>query len=245
MSVTIGIPIYNGEKYLAQAIESALNQTIKPKEILIVNDGSTDRTEEIALSYLGAGNPIAYSKNSENKGIGYTRNKIIGLCKTDFLYFLSADDMLLPHAVETMLSYFKAFPDCFFYSDFLMIDENSNELGASKSLEFKDYNQFIQTCIESAKEDKMFVTYIIGGAIELWKKAPFWDNKRFGEDLAHLLECILIKNIKFIHIPFPLFKYRLHKGMVTQQKWNDIHTNNLETFRKINILLNQRIFVVE
>ena len=63
--VSIIIPVYNGENYLTEAIESALNQTYKNIEIIVINDGSTDSTEEICLQY---GNKIRYFYK-ENGGV--------------------------------------------------------------------------------------------------------------------------------------------------------------------------------
>lgn len=275
--VSVIIPVFQGEKYLAQAIQSCLNQTVKPFEIIIIDDGSTDKTVEIIKSWecvieriskseadeedikrldlekiakekgfdLSRGaiieekhriykTPIKLYQNEKNMGIGYTRKKGVDLAKGDYIAFCSADDVLEPNFIEAMLSYAKSFSDSILFSDFETIDENGNKKGEVRSPEFADYKQFIQACINSAKADKMFVCYNIFTPAKLLKENNFDPEKTFGEDLEHLLRCILIKNIKFIHVPFILFKYREHKKMMTQQKWNEIHQNNLNTFEKIN-----------
>jgi glycosyltransferase involved in cell wall biosynthesis len=235
MSVTIGIPTYNTPlKYLAQAVNSALNQTRKPDEILVIDDGSNPA---VAFKIKG----IKTIRNQRNMGIGFSRKLIVDLCKTDYLGFVSADDMLEPNYIETMLNYAKAYPDSIFYSDYFIIDEEGNKTGEARSPNFNDYDQFIQEVIDSAKKDKMFVCYNIFAPTKLLKENNFDVEKKFGEDLEHLLRCVLVKNIKFIHIPFPLFCYRIHKGMMTSKKWNEIHENNLKTFEKINSLLGRTI----
>jgi len=218
--VSIIIPAYNAEKYLEEAIKSCLDQTVRPYEIIVINDGSTDRTEEIALSYLPAG--VVYAFNSENRGIGYTRAKGVKLAKGDYIGFCSADDKLNPNFIEAMLSYAKSYPNSILYSDYELIDENGNKVGEARSPDFENYSEFVNACIETAKNHRMFVTYNIFAPTKLLRA----------------------KKIRFVHVPFLLFKYRIHRGMMTQKKRDEIIKNNLKTFRKINMLLKQNIFEV-
>ena len=69
--ISVIIPVYNGEKYIKKCLDSVVNQTKKEIEILVVNDGSTDQTEDIIKSFNDS--RIKYFKNT-NHGIGYTRN---------------------------------------------------------------------------------------------------------------------------------------------------------------------------
>ena len=89
--VTILIPVYNGSNYLKEAIESALAQTYKNKEIIVVNDGSTDngKTKEIALSYK---DKIKYYEK-ENGGAPTALNYGIERMTGDYLSWLSHDDL--------------------------------------------------------------------------------------------------------------------------------------------------------
>lgn len=249
--VSVIIPVFQGEEYLAQAIKSCLDQTVKPFEVIIIDDGSTDKTVEIIKSWeqivseveegVLKKSPIKLYQNEQNEGIGYSRKRGVDLAKGDYIAFISADDALEPNFIEAMLSYVKSYPNCIFYSDFEVIDENGNKKGEVRSPEFSDYNQFVQACINSAKQDKMFVCYNIFAPAKLLKENNFDSEKNYGEDLEHLLRCILVKNIKFVHVPWILFKYREHKKMMTQQKWNEIHENNLKTFEKINSLIGKPI----
>jgi len=240
--VSIIIPAYNAEKYLEEAIKSCLDQTVRPYEIIVINDGSTDRTEEIALSYLPAG--VVYAFNSENRGIGYTRAKGVKIAKGDYIGFCSADDKLNPNFIEAMLSYAKSYPNSILYSDYELIDENGNKVGEARSPDFENYSEFVNACIETAKNHRMFVTYNIFAPTKLLRANNFDENYRMNEDLEHLLRCLLVKKIRFVHVPFLLFKYRIHRGMMTQKKRDEIIKNNLKTFRKINMLLKQNIFEV-
>lgn len=105
--VSIIIPVYNGERFMREAIDSALAQDYENKEIIVVNDGSTDGgvTEEIALSY---GDSIRYLKK-ENGGVSSALNLGIANMKGEYFSWLSHDDKYLPNKVsitmEALLKY--------------------------------------------------------------------------------------------------------------------------------------------
>jgi len=95
--ISIIIPSYNQQEYLPDAIESALNQTVKADEIIIVDDGSTDNSLEIAKKY-----PVKVV-SQVNKGLASARNAGIMNAKGDYCLFLDADDMLLDNCVKRIL----------------------------------------------------------------------------------------------------------------------------------------------
>ncbi len=99
--VSIVIPVYNGANYLGEAIDSALAQTYKNIEIIVVNDGSTDdgATEKVALSY---GDKIRYF-HKENGGVSSALNLGIREMKGEYLSWLSHDDLYTPDKVETQI----------------------------------------------------------------------------------------------------------------------------------------------
>lgn len=93
-TISIIIPAYNHEDFVAECIDSALNQTVKPHEIILVDDGSTDKTAEIALRY-----PIKVIRQV-NKGLPSARNTGIMNATGDYIMPLDSDDMLSENAVE-------------------------------------------------------------------------------------------------------------------------------------------------
>ena len=90
---------YNSEKYLQETIDSIINQIYTNWEIIIVNDGSTDGTEEIILDYIRQGVSITYHKQ-ENKGFAAARNKAIELAKGDWIALIDSDDICLLDRLE-------------------------------------------------------------------------------------------------------------------------------------------------
>jgi glycosyltransferase involved in cell wall biosynthesis len=108
MLVSILIPCFNAEQWIAQAIESALAQTWRETEVVVVNDGSTDRSLEIIRRYDGR---IRW-ETGPNRGGGVTRNRLFELAKGEWLQYLDADDFLLPQKLERQLEFARLHCDC-------------------------------------------------------------------------------------------------------------------------------------
>lgn len=104
MKVTVIIPIYNAEQYLSRCIESIVNQSYKNLEIILINDGSIDRTSEICDTYLKEDKRIKLIKK-ENAGQSQGRNDGISLATGDYIAFVDADDYLETEAIETLIQY--------------------------------------------------------------------------------------------------------------------------------------------
>src|SRR5918998_3304628 len=105
--VSVIIPCYNQGRFLSEAIESVLAQTYPHVETIVVDDGSTDDTSNIAARYSGV-----RCIRQGNQGLAAARNTGLGESKGGYLVFLDADDRLLPNALETGLECLKAHPEC-------------------------------------------------------------------------------------------------------------------------------------
>ncbi len=110
-SISVIIPAYNAEKYIGEAIESALNQTRPAKEIVVVDDASTDRTVEIARSF---GDRVKVLVNEVNSGPGHSRNAGVAASTGDYLAFLDADDKWLPAHLEDLAGLLDKWPEADF-----------------------------------------------------------------------------------------------------------------------------------
>lgn len=95
--VSVVIPCHNYGNYLPDAINSVINQTVKPHEIIVVDDFSTDNTPEVMASF---GEQIIPIRLEENKGVSFARNTGIGMATGDYITCLDADDMLMPSFIE-------------------------------------------------------------------------------------------------------------------------------------------------
>lgn len=104
--VSILIPCYNAERWVAQAIESALAQTWPNKEVIVVDDGSTDRSREVIASFHGR---IRY-EFGPNRGGNAARNRLLKMSYGDWVQYLDADDYLLPDKITWQLDFLEKDP---------------------------------------------------------------------------------------------------------------------------------------
>ena len=108
-SITVLMPVYNAEKYLREAIDSILQQTFTDFEFLIINDGSTDRSEEIILTYTDP--RIRYEKNEQNIKLIATLNKGFELVTTKYVVRADADDINSLNRLELQYKFMEQHPD--------------------------------------------------------------------------------------------------------------------------------------
>ena len=134
--VSICIPTYNRKKYLKETLDSVFAQTYKDYEIVIVDDGSTDGTEEMIKK---CGKTIRYYWQ-KNAGEAATRNKLIELAQCQFIAFIDSDDLLMPDAVERMVNAIESQPDeVIVYGPYIRIDENGKNCGHCKRKLYSGY----------------------------------------------------------------------------------------------------------
>lgn len=107
--ISVIMPVYNGEKYLKEAIDSILNQTYADFELLLIDDASSDSTENIIHSYND--NRIVYIKNDKNLGLIKTLNKGLDLSKGEFIARMDQDDIADAARFEKQINLFEKDPD--------------------------------------------------------------------------------------------------------------------------------------
>ena len=105
--IDVIIPVFNGEKYLAETIESVQQQTFPPTQIIVVNDGSTDGTAQIIDSFQQSDPRILPLHLPQNRGVSAARNAGISASSAPFVAFLDADDIWLPEKLEAQVEVFQ------------------------------------------------------------------------------------------------------------------------------------------
>ena len=203
IKVSIVLPVYNGEKYLKEAIDSCLNQTYKNIQLIIVNDGSTDNSEEIINSYKDK--RIIYIKNDNNQNLPAALNIGFSNADGDFLTWTSHDNIYSQEAIETLLSYATKNKCDFVYADYYIFEnENLNNLKLKDLSKTNIKNgDFIGPCFLYSKK----VKEMIGN----------YDEALFtAEDYDYWLR--ISKIFSFNHINKPLYYYRLHPLSLTYKK---------------------------
>lgn len=128
--VSIIMPSYNTERYIRESIDSVLAQTYTQWELIIVDDCSTDNTDEVVSDYLNDFR-IRYIKNNRNSGAAVSRNRALKEAKGKWIAFLDSDDLWLPDKLEKQISFMKDNGYHFSYTKYYEIDEDSRPNGKS------------------------------------------------------------------------------------------------------------------
>jgi glycosyltransferase involved in cell wall biosynthesis len=202
--VSIILPVYNGEKYLEQSIESCLNQTYKNIELIIVNDCSTDATLTIAKEYANKDSRIKIINNETNQKLPNSLNIGHECANGNLITWTSDDNLYLPNAIEVMVHQLEAENVDFVYANLVKIDSNGKE-----TQEFK------------LEEPEELLWRNVVGACFLYTKKLFisnesYDNKLFlVEDYDFWLRAFM--KFDFYHINKTLYKYRVHESSLTSQ----------------------------
>lgn len=126
--VSIIMPSYNTAEFIAESIQSVLSQSYKNWELLIVDDCSTDNTDDVVKPYL-ADERIRYIKNEKNSGAAVSRNRALREAKGKWIAFLDSDDLWLPEKLEKQIRFMESGNYHFSYTCYEEINEASEPLG--------------------------------------------------------------------------------------------------------------------
>ncbi|MEM7595767.1 MAG: glycosyltransferase [Cyanobacteria bacterium P01_A01_bin.83] len=127
VKVSVIIPAYNGERYLAAAIDSIFEQTFTDYEIIVVDDGSTDNTSQIARQYGAA---VQYLSQT-NQGVAASRNLGLSTAKGEYIAFLDQDDVFLPHKLASQVDLLDQDPNLGMVNSGWQITNQEGELQAA------------------------------------------------------------------------------------------------------------------
>src|SRR5262245_31427219 len=116
--VSLGLPVYNGEGFLRQALDSILAQTFEDFELIISDNSSTDSTPAICHDYKAADARIRYLRNESNRGVAWNHNRVFALSTGEYFKWCAADDLIAPEYLSACLGRLEAEPDAVLcYSD--------------------------------------------------------------------------------------------------------------------------------
>jgi glycosyltransferase involved in cell wall biosynthesis len=202
--VTVIIPVYNGSNYLRQSIGSVLNQTYPNIELIVVNDGSNDETEDIALSF---GTKLKYFFQS-NSGVSAALNKGIIEAKGIYIAWLSHDDYFLPNKIEKQINCLRKNPDSqICYTNYNVID-NFGEHQTIIKLPHYETNEFSIHLLQAM--------FICGSTVLLKRDCFIKDEIFFDETLKYAQDADLWMKLsmkyKYVHINECLLNWRFHPG---------------------------------
>ncbi len=216
--ISVVMPVYNGEKYLKEAIDSILNQTYTNFEFIIINDGSTDKSEEIIKSYKDK--RIILVNNEENLRLPRTLNKGIDLAKGQYIARMDADDVSLPHRFAKQVEFMEKNPEIGVSGTGVKYI-GFPEFGLSDS--WTKYLAFLPKRITNPYSDSeilkcclIFYNPLIHPSVMMRKSMLDENEIRYSlltneaQDLEMWISCS--KHFKMSNIKETLLLYRLHSG---------------------------------
>lgn len=218
--VSIVLPVYNGERYLKQAIDSIIAQTFQAWELIIVNDCSTDTTDAIIANFTQVDERIRVHNNTENLKLPRSLNVGFELARGEYYTWTSDDNILMPNMLERLVTELDSDKECgLVYSNERIIDESGNIVE------------------DSVYDDRNINRSLSGyGASFLYRadvaeRVGAYDPGLFlAEDYDYWLRMYVETRVKYV--PEVLYLYRCHSGNLTATRTEQISRQTLRTLWK-------------
>ena len=215
MKVSVIVPVYNVEEYIGKCLDTILNQDFDDYEVLVVIDGSTDKSESIAREYQEKYPEIVRIICQENKGLGGARNTGIENAKGEYLLFVDSDDMLYPNLLSD--TYERAIlcnADIVVF-DMEFVDENGNvikyEQAKFRENDLIDFNKNSKIIAWPSAWNKLCKkSLFLGNGI-------FYPERLWFEDLATTPK-VLLSAKRIEYIPKAYYKYVQRDGSIMNNK---------------------------
>lgn len=197
--VTIGIPAYNAEKFIASAIKSVINQSFQDWELIITDDGSTDRTLDIIHSFQDP--RIKLFSDGINRGISFRLNQEIDLARGKYFMRMDADDLMLPDRIERQVNYLDTHPDVdMIGGGAIIIDDENQIIGQRRT------NRPMQIDQKKWLEGNGFIHPTVIGKIDFFKKLKYSIEFSGVEDVHLWMRAS--KENKLVKLPDYVMFYR-------------------------------------
>jgi len=232
--ISVIIPIYNSEKYLAKCIESILSQTFKNFELILINDGSKDNSLDICNKYKNRDKRISII-NSVNKGVSNARNLGIEKSKGEWIIFCDSDDWVENTWLESYVKYFNSGVDIIFQG--YILENESGEIISIIKHNTNNLNSTISKIIYLEQSDMIGYSWI-----KIFKRELIISyNIRFdvsishSEDLIFTLDYLSKSTCNIAIAPMTNYHYVRHSGSLISKSYS---YNNIA--KRLNKVYNAR-----
>ena len=213
--LSVIMPAFNEELFLEEAIQSIRNQSFSDFQLIIVNDNSSDGTQEIIDRFVMSDPRVSCIQNATNLGPARSRNLAIECTNTPFIAFMDADDIAISTRFEKQLAFLKANP--------------SIGVCGSWSIVFGDKKAVLSNDVDHKKIKVGFLSHCaVHNPTVLLRRSSLGDMRfdetmMVGEDYS--LYSQLIATTKFHNLPEKLMYYRWHKNNISQTRINALHAS--------------------
>lgn len=240
--ISIIVPVYNVEKYLPRCIDSILSQTFTNFEVLLIDDGSKDRSGAICDEYARKDDRV-YVVHKENGGVCSARNAALDVAKGDWLYFVDSDDVILPNALETFMFLIKS-KTKFVMAGFTISEEKGILVEQPRTLKYCDLS-----VLEALKE--MYVPSDFSYQGFLWCKLfkrdiiqqnhlRFDERICFNEDRLFIVEYLCCCKEHISYATKPVYNY-IRRDNSAMGALNRFYNEKFATDFEAYVLMYKRI----
>ncbi len=237
MKISVIIPVYNCEKYLHKCVDSIINQTYAGFEIILVDDGATDKSPSICDEYSVHDERIKVI-HKQNGGVSSARNAGLKFATGDYITFVDADDWLEIDAFEKMLHMVE--PDVKIYFWNLNIYRDGMSKKVSDIIQWKSVEECMLEVVHCPKEQNNLIRACWGKLYrrDCIKGVLFPENLYIGEDACFLLDCLMkVKSTNEIRVYNEvIYNYRYVSTSATKRYKKDLlsqSTQHIEYIKKI------------
>lgn len=223
--ISVIVPVYNGEQFIEKSLGSILNQTYDNLEIIVINDGSIDRSLEICNAFAEIDNRIKVI-NQSNSGIGAVRNKGIELASGELIGFVDQDDSIHPRMFEILIMNLKEENADISMCNFANVsDNNMKEHILQSDITIKNQTKFTldhkEAFMDLYSVEKCLITVVPWN--KLYKKKIF-ENIHYPHgkiiDDDFVIQNIIEASNKIIHTDAALYYYYQNNNSIIRQKFN-------------------------
>lgn len=210
--VSVILPVYNSEAYLKEAIDSILAQTFIDFELVIIDDGSTDSSAKIILSYNDP--RIKYFKNETNKGLVFSLNRAVNEATGNYIARMDADDISLPERLEKQLAYLKKGNAALVASRVKLIDAGGKPMPDWK----EDYDHVSFRQIKNYLRISNCIAHpTVLGRTDLFRKYGYRAEQKYSEDYDLWLR-LVADGCRIEKLSESLLLYRVLPNSFTRSK---------------------------
>lgn len=236
--ITIGIPFYNAEKYLSDAIKSVIAQSYPYWELILIDDGSKDDSLKIAQDFSAKDNRIRVISDGLNKKLPTRLNQIIKEARYAYIARMDADDLIHTERLEKQITFLKNNPQYDLVSTSLLsIDNIDNIMGV------RTYFPKIVTKKDALLGNSGIVHASILAKKEWYKRNLYNENNALAEDYELWLTAAIKDDLKVGFLPEYLYYYR-EEGNATKEKMLRGYTTQIKIIKKYSkgILSSKQLF---
>ncbi|MFK8053398.1 MAG: glycosyltransferase family 2 protein [Woeseiaceae bacterium] len=219
--ISVGMPVYNGERYVADAIESVLAQTEGNFELIIADNASTDKTYEICQRYADQDSRIVLHRNPKNVGAAGNYNLLVEMAKAPYFRWSNADDLIAADSHAECLKVLEAHPEAVIsFGQTMFMDEHGKETGLFEdNLDIRDNEPSIRFRRFCSQYKLTNAVYGLMRTDAVRQTNLFGDGSLPAADISFMAELILLGS--FHEIPKTLFYRRMHPEASSHDRDDD------------------------